>query len=59
MFSSEIPKLPTDLLMRGFSGVWKLLFLRLPPQDWYPFLNSFVSLFIFYIFSYLLFKTIG
>ena len=27
MLSSEIPKLPTDPLMRGFPGVWKLLLL--------------------------------
>ena len=26
MLPSEIPKLPTDPLVRGFSGVWKLLF---------------------------------
>ena len=25
MLPSEIPKLPTDLLVRGFPGVWKLL----------------------------------
>ena len=25
MLPSEIPKLPTDPLMRGFPGVWKLL----------------------------------
>ena len=25
MLPSEIPKLPTDLLMRGFPDVWKLL----------------------------------
>ena len=26
MLPSEIPKLPTDPLVRGFPGVWKLLF---------------------------------
>ena len=32
LLPSEIPKLPTDLLVRGFSGVWKLLlFLDLFP----------------------------
>ena len=50
---SEIPKLPTDLLVRGFLGVWKLLL-------FYNFIpNSFVSLFIFYILSYLISKTMG
>ena len=28
MLPSEIPKLPTDLPMRGFPGVWKLLLLH-------------------------------
>ena len=59
MLPSEIPKLPTDLPVRGFPGVWKLLLLddSLPGQVSLP--NSFVSLFIFYILSYLLSKTMG
>ena len=59
MLLSEIPKLPTDLPVRGFPGVWKLLLLddSLPGQVSLP--NSFVSLFIFYILSYLLSKTMG
>ena len=28
MFPSEVPKLPTDLLVTGFPGVWKLLLLH-------------------------------
>ena len=28
MLPSEIPKLPTDPLVRGFPGVWKLLLLH-------------------------------
>ena len=37
MLPSEIPKLPTDPLVRVFPGVWKLLsFLRLPSQDRAP-----------------------
>ena len=53
MLPSEIPKLPTDVLVRGFPGVWKLLlFYNSIP-------NSFVSLFIFYILSYLLSKIMG
>ena len=58
MLPSEIPKLTTDLPVRVFPAVWKLLsVLRLPFQDSIP--TSFVSLFIFYIFSYLLSKTMG
>ena len=30
---SEIRKLPTDLPVRGFPGVWKLPLLQLPSQD--------------------------
>ena len=59
MLPSEVPKLTTDLSVRVFPGVWKLLsILRLPSRDGSPSL-SFVSLFIFYIFSYLLSKTMG
>ena len=58
MLPSEILKLPTDLPVRGFPGVWKLLlFYDSLPQISVP--NSFVSLFIFYILSYLLLKTMG
>ena len=43
-----------------FPGVWKLLsFLRLPFPGQISIPTSFVSLFIFYIFSYLLLKTMG
>ena len=48
MLPSEIPILATDPPVRVFPGVWKLL---IP--------TSFVSLFIFYILSYLLLKTMG
>ena len=59
MLPSEIPRLATDLPVREFPGVWKLLsFLRLPPQDRSPSL-PLLSPFIFYIFSYLLLKTMG
>ena len=59
MLPSVVPMLATDSPVRVFPGVWKLLsFLRLPSQDGsVP--TSFVSLFIFYIFSYLLSKTMG
>ena len=59
MLPSEIQKLPPDLLVRGFPGVWKLPLLGLPSRDGSPVHNSFVSLFIFYILSYLLSKTMG
>ena len=50
----EIPKLPTDPLVRGFPAVWKLLLLH----DRSPSL-TLVSLFVFYILSYLLSKRMG
>ena len=61
MLPSVVPRLTTDSAVRVFPGVWKLLsFLRLTP---FPGLisvhTSFVSLFIFYIFPYLLSKTMG
>ena len=60
MLPFVVPRLTTDSAVRVFPGVWKLLsFLRLPSQDGAPSLPLFVSLFIFYIFSYLLSKTMG
>ena len=55
MLPSETPKLPTDPPVRGFPDVSKLLFKGYPGRV--PIPNSFVSLFIFYILSYLLSKT--
>ena len=58
MLPSVVPRLATDSAVRVFPGVWKLLSKT-------PFLGrssipiSFVTLFIFYIFSYLLSKTMG
>ena len=63
MFPSVFPRLATDSAGRVFPGVWKPLFLKFPSQDRLPFPGgsslptSFVSLFIFYIFSYLFSKT--
>ena len=54
MLPSEIPKCPTDPLVRGFPAVWKLLLLH----DRSPSL-TLVSLFVFYILSYLLSKRMG
>ena len=59
MLPFEIPKLSIDLMVRGSPGIWKLLLLHdsLPGQVSIP--NSFASLFMFYILSYLLSKTMG
>ena len=60
MLPSEIPRLATDPPVRVFPGVWKLLFFKTPFPEWisalasFVSLLSFVSLFIFYILSYLL-----
>ena len=58
MLPSEIPKLPIAPPVRGFLGVWKVFFYYSLP-GWVSIPNSFVSLFIFYILSYLLLKTVG
>ena len=58
MLPSVLPRLATDSAVRVFPGVWKFLFLRLPPWDGAPSLPLF-SLFLPYIFSYLLSKTMG
>ena len=63
MLPSVFPRLATDLAGTVFPGVWKPLFLKFPSWDRLPFPGrssfptSFVSLFIFYIFSYLFLKT--
>ena len=60
MFPYEIPKLPTNLPVRGLPGVWKLLLFydSLPGQISVP--NSFVSLLsAIYFFFYFLLKTMG
>ena len=50
MLPSEVPRLTTDLLVRVFPGVWKLLsFLRLPSQGGSPSL-PLLSLFLSFIF---------
>ena len=63
MLPSVLPRLATDSAGRVFPGVWKPLFLTFPSWDRIPFPRwsslptSFVSFFIFYIFSYLFLKT--
>ena len=59
MLPSEFPRLTTDSPVRVFPGVWKLLFFKTPCLGWSSIPTSFVSLFIFSIFSYLLSKTMG
>ena len=58
MLPSVLPRLGTDLAVRVFPGVWKLLFFKTPFLGWISVPLSSVSLFIFYIFSYLLSKTL-
>ena len=55
---SKIRKLPPGPPVRGFPGVWKLPLLRLPSWNGSPSL-ALLSLFIFYVLSYLLSKTMG
>ena len=57
MLPSEIPKLPTDLPVRGFPGVGKLLLFYDSPLVGSPSLTLLSLFFIFYILSYLLSKT--
>ena len=59
MLPFVVPRLTTDLPVRVFPGVWKSLFFKIPFSGWISVPTSFVSLFIFYIFSYLLLKTMG
>ena len=59
MLPSEVPRLATDLPVRVFPGVWKPLFFKTPFPGQISIPTSFVSLFVFYIFSYLLLKTMG
>ena len=59
MLPSEILRLATDLLVRLIPGVWKPLFFKTPFAGRISIPTSFVSLFIFYIFSYFLLKTMG
>ena len=58
MLPSEIPRLATDPPVRVFPGLWKLLF-KDSLSGGIFIRTSFVSLFIFYILSYLLSKKMG
>ena len=59
MLPSVLPRLATDSAVRVFPGVWKLLPFKTPFSGWSSIATSFVSFFVFYIFSYLLSKTMG
>ena len=59
MLPSEIPKLPTDPPVRGFPVFGNFSSFMTPFPGLISIPNSFVSLFIFCILSYLLLKTIG
>ena len=59
MLPSVLPRLSTDSAVRVFPGVWKLLSFKAPFPGWSSVPTSFVSFFVFYIFSYLLSKTMG
>ena len=59
MLPFVVPRLTTDSPVRVFPGVWKPLFFKTPFPGQISVSTSFVSLFIFYIFSYLLSKTMG
>ena len=57
MLPSVLPKLGTDSAVRRFPGVWKLSLFKTPFPGWNSVPPSFVSFFVFYIFSYLLSKS--
>ena len=65
MLPSVFPRLTTDSAGRVFPGVWRPLFLKFPSRDrlsfpgWSSLPTSFVSLFIFYIFSLPVFEDNG
>ena len=57
MLPSEFPTLAIDSPVRVFPGVWKPLSFKIPLPGQISVPTSFVSLFIFYVFSYLISKT--
>ena len=57
MLPSEVPRLTTDLAVRVFPGKFSLFKTPFLGRSSIP--TSFVSFFVFCIFSYLLSKTIG
>ena len=59
MLASVLPRLTTDSAVRVFPDVWKPLFSKTPFPGQSSIPTSFVSFFVFYIFSYLFSKTMG
>ena len=59
MLPSVLPRLATDSAVRVFPGVWKLLSFKTPFLGRSSIPTSFVSRFVFFIFSYLLSKKMG
>ena len=59
MLPSVVPRLITDSAVRVFPGVGNFSLFKTPFPGWISIPTSFVSLFVFYIFSYLLSKTMG
>ena len=59
MLPSKIPNLPTDPWLEGFLEFGNFSSFMTPSPGQVSVLNSFLSLFIFYILSYLFSKTMG
>ena len=59
MLPSVVPRLATDLPVSVYWCLESSLFFKTPFLGQSSIPTSFVSLFIFYIFSYLLLKTMG
>ena len=59
MLTSEILKFPTDMPVRVFFLLFGNFSFMTPSPDCVSIPNSFVSLFVFYILSYLLLKRMG
>ena len=59
MFPSVVPRLTTDSVVSVSWCLETSLFLKTPFPGWRSVPTSFVSLFVFYIFSYLLLKATG
>ena len=51
MLPSEIPKLPTELPVRGFPGIWKLLLFydSLPGMELHPYLFCLTFYLLYFV----------
>ena len=59
MLPSVLPRLATDSAVRVFPGFGNFSLFKTPFPGWSSVPTSFASFFVFYIFSYLLSKTVG